>query len=61
MLRMIFNYAETQELIIKNPIKKVPVPKLERRKVDALSEEDAKKFIAAIEKLSFDYQCIIVQ
>ena len=60
MLRMIFNYAETQELIIKNPIKKVPVPKLERQKVDALSEEDAKKFIAAIKKLSFDYQCIIM-
>lgn len=60
MLRMILNYAETQEILEKNPIRKVPVPKLERHKVDALDETDAKIFMEAIKKLSFDYQCIIM-
>ena len=60
MLRMILNYAETQEILEKNPIRKVPGPKLERHKVDALDETDAKIFMEAIKKLSFDYQCIIM-
>ena len=60
MLRMILNYAETQEILDKNPIRKVPVPKLERHKVDALDEVDAKVFMNAIKKLSFDYQCILM-
>ena len=36
--------AEKQDLIEKNPMKKVDAPKVRRRAVDALSEEDARRF-----------------
>lgn len=60
ILKMIFRYAELQEVINKNPMLKVPVPRLDKKKVDALSEEDAKIFIEAIKTLSFDFQCILM-
>ena len=47
ILKMIFRYAELQEVINKNPMLKVPVPRLDKKKVDALSEEDVKIFIEA--------------
>lgn len=43
-LNMIFAYAVRQELIVKNPMDKVDRPKLARKKVDALTQEEAAAF-----------------
>lgn len=60
ILKMIFRHAEMQDLIVKNPMLKVPSPRLDRKKVDALNEENAKRFIEATKTLSFDFQCILM-
>lgn len=44
ILSFIFGYAEKQDLIDKNPMKKVDAPKVRRRAVDALLEDDARRF-----------------
>ena len=55
----IFGYAEKQDLIEKNPMKKVDSPKVRRRAVDALSEEDARRFFEELNALDFDFRCIL--
>lgn len=60
VLRLIFKFAELQEILHKDPVKKVSVPKLERKRVVALDEDDAKLFIANIKKLPFEYQCVMM-
>ena len=40
VLVMIFDFAEEQELIQKNPMDKVDCPKLAKKKVDAFSAEE---------------------
>ena len=47
-LNMIFAYAMRQEIIVKNPMDKVDRPKLARKKVDALSQDEAAAFFAAL-------------
>lgn len=51
ILSFIFGYAEKQDLIEKNPMKKVDAPKVRRRAVDALSEEDARRFFEELNAL----------
>ena len=59
ILSFIFGYAEKQDLIEKNPMKKVDAPKVRRRAVDALSEEDARRFFEELNALDFDFRCIL--
>lgn len=58
-LNMIFGFAVKQELLRSNPMEKVDRPKLPRRKVDALSLEDAKAFFAAVEKCPLEFRCML--
>jgi len=58
-LSKIFNYAEQQEVIEKNPMKRVEKPRITRKKVDAFSESQAAVFLKAIEKCEFDFRCIL--
>ena len=59
ILRIIFNYAEKQEYITKNPINKVDAPKVVKRPVEALSQEQASLFFDALNKLDNDYRCMM--
>jgi Site-specific recombinase XerD len=59
ILSIIFNYAERQEIIIKNPMRKVEPPKVTKKTVDALTQEEAATFLQAIENCSLDFQCLL--
>lgn len=60
ILRNIFNYAEKQEVIQKNPIKKVDPPKLTKRPVDALTQKQAKIFFQALGGCKLEYRCMML-
>ena len=60
ILRIIFNYAEKQEAIEKNPIKKVDAPKTTKRPVDALTQEQAQIFFDALAKCKPDKRCMML-
>ena len=60
ILRIIFNYAEKQEAIDKNPIKKVDAPKTTKRPVDALTQEQAKIFFDALSGCKLEYRCMML-
>lgn len=58
-LCLIFAYAEKQQIIAKNPMSKVPAPKKEKKPVDALTEEQAQDFFAAVNKCEIDFKCLL--
>ncbi len=58
-LKMIFDFAVKQEIILKNPIDKVEKPKLPRKKVDAFSKEEAERFFAALDSYPLEFKCIL--
>lgn len=58
-LNLIFDYAEQQELIAKNPMARVSSPKKEKHPVDALSPEDAKRFLYLLESASPEFRCMM--
>ena len=60
ILRIIFIYAEKNDFIQYNPIHKVEPPKLRRKKVDALSIEEAKIFFQALKSCSLEVRCILM-
>ena len=59
-LNQIFNYAERQELINKNPMARVPAPKKERKPVDAFTEEEAKEFIRLASACELEFRCMLM-
>lgn len=59
-LNMIFNFAEKQELILKNPMDNVDKPRLPKRKVDALSQEEAQEFFKALSNCPLDFRCLLL-
>ena len=58
-LNMIFSFAAKQEVIQKNPMEKVDAPKLHRKKVDALSQEDAAAFFKALNTCPLEFRCML--
>ena len=60
IIRILFNYAEKQEVIEKNPIKKVDPPRMTKRPVDALTQEQAKVFFKALSKCKLEYRCMML-
>lgn len=58
-MNMIFSFAVRQEYLLKNPMEKVDRPKLPKKKVDALSPEDAKTFFAALDRCPIDFRCML--
>lgn len=45
-LKLLFDYAEEMEFIKKNPMEKVRTPRVERKPVDALTQEQAAEFLS---------------
>lgn len=58
-LNLIFNYAEDQERIAKNPMQKVDAPKKEKHPVDALTQEQAVQFFRILPACPLDFRCIL--
>ena len=59
VLGNIFGYAEKQELIVRNPMKRVDAPKMVREPVEALTEEQAKKFFSLLPGCELDFRCLL--
>ena len=59
-LHLIFGYAEQQEMIAKNPMKRVDAPKKVKKQVDALTEEEAKTFFSLLPGLPLDFHCMLL-
>ena len=59
VLNLIFGYAEKQDIIPKNPMKKVDPPKGSKRDVDALTEDEAVRFFDALLTCDFEFRCIL--
>lgn len=58
-LNLIFGYAEKQEMIAKNPMKKVDAPKKEKKPVDALTQEQAARFFRLLSSCPLDFHCML--
>ena len=59
-LKLIFQNAHRRELISKNPMEYVSAPKLEKKPIDAFSEQEAKKFFSLLqEETDLDFRCIL--
>lgn len=59
ILGLIFGYAEKQDLIEKNPMKKVNPPKVSKKSVDALTEDEAVRFFNALLACDLEFRCIL--
>ena len=59
ILVLIFNYAEDEEYILKNPMRKIDCPKLTKKKVCALKPDEAKKFFALLPQQPADFKCML--
>jgi len=58
-LNVIFEYAEKQEMIAKNPMEKVDAPKKDKKPVDALTQEQAEQFFKLLPSCALDFRCIL--
>lgn len=58
-LKNIFNYAERNDMIIKNPMTKVEPPKKIKKPVDAFNQEEAKDFFRKISDCPLDFKCML--
>ena len=59
-LNLIFSYAEKQGLIAANPMLKVDAPKKDKKPIDALSTEQAKRFFIALNDCPLDFRCMLL-
>lgn len=59
ILGLVFGYAEKQDLIEKNPMKKVDPPKVSKKSVDALTEDEAVRFFNALLACDLEFRCIL--
>ncbi len=59
VLGMIFSYAEKQGMIAANPMLKVDAPKKDKKPVDALTPELAKRFFILLEKSPLEFRCML--
>lgn len=58
-LKNIFGYAERNNLLVKNPMNGVEAPKLKKKKVDALTAEQASIFFSKLVDCPIDLQCLL--
>lgn len=59
VLRILFKYAETHDLIEKDPMRKVKPIKAEAKQVDFLTPEQAKVFLAALDDAPLRWRCMM--
>lgn len=58
-LHLIFDFAERQDLIQKNPMRRVTAPKKPRKPVDAMSEDQAKAFLKALNGSPLEFKSMM--
>lgn len=58
-LNLIFGYAEQQEMIAQNPMRKVNAPKKEKKPVDAMTKEQAARFFKLLPDCPLDFHCML--
>ena len=58
-LRNIFNYAERNDFIVKNPMKSVKAPKLPKKPVDALTHEQAAIVFEKLADCTLEFQTMM--
>ena len=58
-LNMIFSYAYKLEVLVENPMDKIPAPKLNRKPIDAFTQEQAKDFLQAVNDCPLDFRCML--
>ena len=59
ILGLFFGYAEKQDFIQKNPMKKIVPPKVSKKDVDALTEDEAVRFFNALLSCDFEFRYIL--
>ena len=59
LLLLIFNYAERQDILVSNPMKKIDAPKVSKKPVDALSPNETTAFLSALSTCSLDFRCML--
>ena len=59
VISQIFELAVKYDVIQANPMNKVDCPKLTKKKVVALTSEEAKGFFTALEKCPIDFKCML--
>ena len=59
-LRNIFGYAEKNDYIVKSPMLKIKPPKLVKKPVDALTEQQAGLLFESLEKCPLDFRCMLL-
>ena len=59
-LNLIFSFAEEQEMISKNPMRRVEAPKKQKKPVDALTQEQAAQLFKLLPSLPLDFRCILL-
>ena len=60
VLLQIFSFALDNEIITKNPMDKVKPPRLETKKVDAVTKEEARKLLFFLGECDMEFQCMIL-
>ena len=58
-LANIFSFAIKHEIILKNPMDAVDCPKIQRKKVDAFTEEQARIFFSCLDDCPLDFRCML--
>lgn len=58
-LTNIFTYADKQEMIVKNPMSRVDAPKKVKKAVDAMSQEQAKRFFEVLPACDLEFRCML--
>lgn len=56
----IFKFALTNDYILKNPMDKVPAPKVPKKKVDAMTQEEAKRFMDGLVDTSLEFRAKVM-
>ncbi len=59
MLTLVFGFAIEQELILKNPMDKVECPKLQKKKVEAFTQEQAEIFFSLLPNCPINFRCML--
>lgn len=60
ILKIIFMYAEKHDYITSNPLRKVTAPRVQKKKVDALSKEEATLFFQALDNCDLEFRCLLL-
>ena len=59
VLVMIFDFAMEQEIIKKNPMDRVDCPKLAKKKIDALSENETRLLLSLLPYCDAEFRCMM--